>query len=126
MAVLQIINLLLLVVGSAVVVCAQYRKPQWDLAIRPWADKATAHGRYIGRRCRMVAVYFFAAEKPTVCLNGGWFPSGNYDTRRAGGYPCPRPPVRGLSGRYAVVPFSLRTKVADGSQTSRLSTAFFR
>jgi hypothetical protein len=54
---------LLLVVGSAVVVCAQYHKPQWDLAIRPWADKATAHGRYIGRDClRMVAVTLYGVK----------------------------------------------------------------
>jgi hypothetical protein len=87
----SIINL---VVGSGAVAASAHYGDRIGTFVRPWADIATAHGRYIGRYARMVVV-FFSASKPSVDLStGSGSPGGHLDTA-AGGWRGFRPPVAG-------------------------------
>jgi hypothetical protein len=103
-----IINLLL-VVGSAVVVCAQYQTTAGLGDTSVGSGNRPTDGTY-GRGCRMVRVDTQRGQIPPLRYQRR-DTHRQYDTRRAGGYPCLRPsrpwfiPVAG-----AVVAESLKRK----------------
>jgi hypothetical protein len=89
---MQIINLLLVASSGVTTVSAHTRFFTLGLSSRPWVGNHPRTVITYGRGCRMVPVKYSAGQNAcrVVAITEGT-PSGKYDTRRAGGYPCPRP-----------------------------------